>query len=108
MLDVWERIDVNVTHDRHDLTGNNEDETFKNRPMFEGNPRDPKDFHHISWTHLRLEETEKLSNYMQSNGIDITWWNNVKEGLQDPWEKLKANDVNNQMSCFTVRYPRRG
>ncbi len=40
MLDIWERIEVDVLHDRHDLTGNNNDETFQNRPMLEGNPKD--------------------------------------------------------------------
>lgn len=104
MLDVWERIEVYVTHDRHDLTGNNNDETFKNRPMFEGNPQDPKDFHHVNWTHLRLEETEKLARFMESKGLDTTWWQNVKKGQQDPWAKLKENDINGQMSCFTVQY----
>lgn len=104
MLDVWQRIEVYVTHDRYDLTGNNNDETYKNRPMFEGNPKDPRDFHHVRWAQLRINETEKLSQYMNSRGLDITWWTNVKNGKQDPWEKLKVNDINKQMACFQVSY----
>lgn len=104
ILDVWERIEVYVTHDRHDLTGNNNDETYKNRPMFEGNPSDPRDFHHITWIHTRIKEAAKLADYMESQRLDVTWWNNVKDGKQDPWEKVKINDVNKQMSCFNISY----
>ena len=43
-LDIWERIPVHVTHDRRDLTGNNNDQTFNSRNMdqLEGNPNNPK------------------------------------------------------------------
>ena len=102
MLDIWERIPVDVIHDRHDLTGNNGDETFHNRIMFEGNPRNPNDFHHQNWTNRRLAETDKIAQYMKSQGLDITWWNNVKLGTQDPWVKMKANDPNNQTSQHKV------
>jgi hypothetical protein len=27
----------------------------------------------------------------------MTFWHNVKKGTQDPWEKLKQNDINQQM-----------
>lgn len=103
-LDIWERIEVYVTHDRSDLTGNNDDDTFKNRTMsqLEGNPANPKDFHNPSWISLRMQETEKLSVYMREKGLDTTFWENIKAGTQDPWEKLKANDVNNQMTQFQI------
>lgn len=103
-LDIWERIEVYVTHDRSDLTGNNDDDTFKNRTMsqLEGNPANPKDFHNPSWISLRMQETEKLSVYMKEKGLDTTFWENIKAGTQDPWEKLKANDVNNQMTQFQI------
>ena len=102
---IWERIEVYVTHDRSDLTGNNDDATFKNRTMdqLEGNPTNPKDFHNPSWTMLRMKETEKLSVYMKEKGLDITFWENIKLGKQDPWEKLKVNDINNQMAHFTIK-----
>lgn len=103
-LDIWERIEVYVTHDRHDLTGNNKDETFKARNMseLEGNPNNPKDYHNPAWIKLRMAETEKLSQYMDLKGLDISWWNNIKSGKQDPWQKLKENDVNDQMKHFTI------
>lgn len=104
MLDIWERINVYVTHDRHDLTGNNDDETFKNRPMLEGNPADPRDFHSIRWNNLRMLDTEKLAMYMRSRSLSTVWWENVKMKKQNPWEKLRANDINNQMKQFTVSF----
>jgi hypothetical protein len=103
-LDIWERIDVWVTHDRHDLTGNNKDATFENRKMelLEGNPNNPRDFHNPAWIRLRIEETEKLNGFMKKQGLDTSWWENIKSGKQYPWEKLKANDVNNQMKQFSL------
>lgn len=102
MLDIMERIQVHVVHDRFDLTGNNNDGTFQQRQIFEGNPSDPRDFHHSSNSLRRMEDTERLANYMRSHGLDVSWWENVKSGKQDPWEKLKINDTNKQMVQFTL------
>jgi hypothetical protein len=104
MLDIWERIAVHVTHDRHDLTGNNKDEIFDNRPMLEGNPKDSRDFHHLSWIKRRTLDCEQLATYMKSIGLDTTWWENIKIGTQDPWEKLKINDINKQMQQFHISF----
>jgi hypothetical protein len=38
MLDIWERIPVWVLHDRADITGNNNDATFRERASLEGRP----------------------------------------------------------------------
>jgi hypothetical protein len=105
MLDIWERIDVHVTHDRHDLTGNNGDETYKSRTAFEGNPANPTDFHHIVNINKRMQECETLAVYMKSKGISTDWWEAVKSHKQDPWEKLKVNDVNGQMFQFNIPRP---
>ena len=102
MLDIWERINIHVTHDRHDLTGNNHDETYKGRTAFEGNPANPNDFHHISNISKRMAECEVLATYMKSKGISTEWWEGVKGRTQDPWVKLKENDVNNQMFQFSI------
>lgn len=108
LLDNFERIPVWVTHDRHDLTGNNNDATYQNRVMYEGNPNDPRDFHHMRWNLRRMEDVEKLSLYMDSRGIDTSWWKNVKLGTQDPWTKLQQNDVNNQCKQFQIPVNRAG
>jgi hypothetical protein len=101
MLDIMERIPVEVLHDRHDLTGNNKDETFLNRPMLEGNPMDPDDFHSIDQTGIRHADCAKIANYLQKEcDIDMKFFTNIFSGAQDPWEKLKLNDVNKQMVQF--------
>lgn len=100
MLDIWERIEVYATHDRHDLTGNNLDKTFKERISYEGNPSSPKDFHHISHINYRNQEADRIDAYMHSIGIGTDWWSRVKTGQQDPWAKLIINDVNHQMHQY--------
>jgi hypothetical protein len=89
MLDIFERIDFNFTHDRADITGNNDDETFKNRKYMEGNPSDPKDFGHQDMQNARVSSASKIAWYLdKTNQGDLTWWNAVKEGTQDPFEKM--------------------
>jgi hypothetical protein len=100
MLDIWQRIEVDVLHDRYDLTGNNADETFRNRPMLEGKPSDPRDFHSQQMIELRHQDCGKLAAYMVSKGLSIEFFENIFRGLQDPWEKLAKNDVNGQMVQF--------
>jgi hypothetical protein len=102
LLDIYERIPVWVTHDRHDLTGNNNDATYQNRIMYEGNPKDSRDFHHISWHLRRMSDAEKISTYLKSQGQVMSWWENVKNHKQDPWEKLKENDPNGQCKQYQM------
>jgi hypothetical protein len=101
MLDIWQRIPVHVLHDRHDLTGNNNDTTFQNRPMLEGNPRDPRDFHSVGQLNRRHNDCAKLADVLKNEyGHDLTFFENIFKGTQDPWEKLIKNDVNRQMTQF--------
>jgi hypothetical protein len=101
MLDIWERIPVDVTHDRYDLTGNNLDETFQKRAMLEGRPSDPNDFHSRPMMDLRHRDCAKLATYIRNVlGGDVTFFENIFWGKQDPWEKLAKNDVNRQMVQF--------
>lgn len=90
MLDIFERIDVEILHDRADLTGNNNDDTFKNRKYMEGNPSDPKDFGHPQMQQARVATAHKIAWFLEKTGQgDLTWWNNVKAGTQNPFEKMK-------------------
>jgi len=102
-VDIWERIDVNVVHDRADLTGNNLDATYKERELLEGNPSNPRDFHNPNMTRLRMQECDIIDEYLKSIGSTSTWWDRVRTGKQDPWEKLRENDINNQMRQFTLK-----
>lgn len=101
LLDIMERIPVEVLHDRHDLTGNNRDETFLNRPMLEGNPMDPMDFHSLAQSDLRHRDAARIADYLHNQcNISMKFFADVFAGTQDPWVKLKANDVNRQMMQF--------
>lgn len=100
MLDIYQRIPVDVLHDRFDLTGNNQDDIFAERRMLEGNPADPADFHSIQSLDLRYKDCAKLAAHMQTQGSSTEFFENIFKGTQDPWEKLAANDINSQMVQF--------
>jgi hypothetical protein len=97
MLDLIHIIDIYVTHDRLDLTGNNNDETEQERVRYEGNPNNPLDFHNPAFGQRRLEDASRIAAYMKAKNIDTTWWENVIAGKQDPWIKMRENDINGQM-----------
>lgn len=100
MLDIYQRIEVDVLHDRFDLTGNNGDDIYANRPMLEGKPDDPRDFHSQQMIDLRHRDAAKLATYMRSQGLSTEFFENIFKGIQDPWEKLARNDINRQMVQF--------
>ena len=100
MLDIVKTIPVMIHHERYDLTGENLDETFKERIMLENMPgQDPRDFNHITWRKRRIEETEKIADYLDSIGRDTTWFRDSMTGknpdiwarmvLQDPQKRLR-------------------
>jgi len=93
MLDIFERIDVKFIHDRADITGNNDDETFRNRKYMEGNPEDPADFGHPNMQQARVNTAHKIAWFLEAtNNGDLTWWEKVKAGEQDPFEKMIWKD----------------
>jgi len=89
MLDIFERIDVEFIHDRADITGNNDDETFQNRKYMEGNPSDPRDFGHADMQNARVATAHKIAWFLEKIGQKSEWWEEVKAGKQDPFEKMK-------------------
>lgn len=91
MLDIFERIDVEFLHDRADLTGNNDDETFRARKYMEGNPDDPRDFGHPQMQEARVKSAHKIAWFLEKIGQKSEFWENVKAGTQDPFEKMKQN-----------------
>jgi hypothetical protein len=88
MLDIFERIDVEFIHDRADLTGNNDDATFRNRKYMEGNPADPRDFGHTDMQNARVATAHKIAWFLTKTGRDTGWWNRVVAGDQNPFEKM--------------------
>lgn len=99
MLNIVKNINVEVLHDRFDITGNNHDATFKNRPMLEGNPADPRDFNHSTFRNKRLADANKIAWYLDRIGQRSDWFERVMLGQQDPWEYMigKEQDPNEQV-----------
>jgi len=93
-LDIWQRIDVWVTHDRFDLTGNNNDTTFQKRVMYEGNQNDPRDIHHPQWMSRRFADADKIAEYMESRGLSTQWYKDSKAGKINMYQKMHENDIN--------------
>jgi glycosyltransferase involved in cell wall biosynthesis len=103
LLDVMIRTDIQVDHERFDLVGEKPDSTYLEREMYEGRPEDPRDLNYSStvrWRHLMCD---RLAWFMKMQGRDISWWLNVRQGKQDPWEKMQANDVNKLTTIQQVR-----
>jgi len=102
MLDIMQNIEVQVTHDRHDLTGNNKDSTFDQRVMLEGNPTDPRDFNHKNWRLRRIQDAVKICEMLEAQGRDMSWFRSVLKGTQDPWAKMCSPeyDPNRQLSTY--------
>ena len=98
LLDIVERIDVKVDHNRYDLTGDNNDSTFKNRRIFEGNVSDPRDFNYVENRNKRLVEAQQLAKYLATKGYTLDHWNNAIIGKTDPWAKMLASDINGHLT----------
>lgn len=98
MLDIVVRIPINVEHDRYDLTGNNNDSTYRSRIIYENNHNDPKDFNYIENQKERINEANFIARYLIDQGYDLTHWENACAGKVDVWEKMLQSDVNKQMT----------
>lgn len=100
-LDLIEIVDIDVTHNQVELTKDSAD-PLKPKVRFEGSPNNPWDFHNRQVTQQRYNDCEIVADYIKTLGLDTTWWERVKLGEQDPWDKLRANDVNKQMVQYKV------
>lgn len=97
LLDRFCRIDVRVSHDRFDLTGNNNDNTYQRRILLEGNSDNPRDFNHDSYRSARFRDAKKIAWFLGCTGQQLEHWNMVLTGKADPWCKLIENDINKQV-----------
>lgn len=102
-LDIFERIDVHCDHNRYDITGVNNDATYQQRRIMEGDPSQPGDLNHPDMIKLRTTDAAKLATWMQDQGLDLTFFIEAWEGRQDPWAKMRANDTNNQVDTTARR-----
>ena len=88
MLDIMENVDIEVTHDRADITGNNNDEVFNERKYNEGNPKDPKDLHHQDMWNKRIADASKLAWYLERLGQKSLHWQKIVRKEINPMDKV--------------------
>lgn len=104
MLDIVKTVPIMITHERYDLTGENQDSTFEQREIFEGNPNDPRDFNHLNMRKIRLEEANKIADYLKKEyNREMSWFENALSGKHDVWEKMLAMDHKGLMTKHTIR-----
>lgn len=102
MLDIVVNIPVYVRHERCDLTGLNDDTTYRNRPMLEGNPSDPRDFNHTVWREIRLKEAVKLCEFIERKENRVCqWFRDACSGKINVWDKMMAADTQHRLTTTT-------
>jgi len=102
LADCFERIPVKVLHDRADLTGNNDDITYKEREYREGNIQDPMDINSLGFHNQKLQWAVKVVWLRKLLGQDTGWWDSFRRGEVDVWQKMMDNDINNQIVITKV------
>jgi hypothetical protein len=100
LLDIVVRIDVKVAHERFDLSGKNNDDTFKRRKIFEGDPAHVRDFNHINYRQKRLTDAGKLAVYLKAQGYALEHWQGILNQTSGPWEKMMTADINGHLKQY--------
>jgi len=103
MCNIVENIDVHCTHDRFDLTGNNNDETYNNRPQLEGHPDKPGDLNHADVIANRYQSCFKIMWYLRKIGQYNDHFDKSIHKKDSIWKHLEANDPSNLTSRFGVK-----
>ena len=101
MLDIVTTIPVMIEHERFDLTGKNDDDVYRNRPMLEGNPTHPRDFNHIDWRKRRIQDAMTIANYLVPLGYDLTHFKLGLENKINIWEKMIKLDKKGLMKQWS-------
>lgn len=102
LLDIVEDVPIFIEHERHDLTGKNQDATYQERQILEGNPSNPLDFLHMSYRQKRIEDGAKLAEHLkQTRGMELPHFDDAIAQRIDPWAKMMARDHKGLMA----RYP---
>ena len=100
IVDCFQRIEATVTHDRHDLTGNNDDATYAEREFLEGDPENPKDAFHPDMVALKQKYVEKVVWFLKCIGQDTGRWDKVLRKKVDAMALLHENDTNQHLGVF--------
>ena len=89
MLNIMRDVDIEVIHDRADITGNNNDETFRARKYNEGNPDQKGDLHHMDMVKLRYKDALKINWLLGLLGQPNTFLPEHLKNKTDPFVLLK-------------------
>ena len=100
IVDCFQRIEATVTHDRHDLTGNNDDATYAEREFLEGDPENPKDAFHPDMVALKQQYVEKVVWFLKCIGQDTGRWDKVLRKEVGAMALLHENDPNQHLGVF--------
>lgn len=100
VVDIFQRIEVTITHDRHDLTGNNDDTTYQEREFLEGDPTNPADSFHPDMIKLKDLYCRKVAWYLKRIGQDTGRWDKVVRKEVEPFALMHANDPNKHLGTF--------
>ena len=83
MFDIMKDVDIEVIHDRADITGNNNDSVFKERVYKEGHPDQEGDLHHVKMWNARTADASKLAWYLEKIGqISLHWKKIVRKEIE--------------------------
>ena len=94
LCNIMVNIPVSVIHDRFDLTGNNNDETYRNRTQTDGNREDPMDLNSKQMVLKRYTDCAKIMWYLDEIGDSNDHFEQSLQGKADPWKYQKLNDPN--------------
>ena len=94
LCNIMVNIPVSVIHDRFDLTGNNNDETYRNRPQTDVNREDPMDLNSKQMVLKRYTDCAKIMWYLDEIGDGNDHFEQSLQGKADPWKYQKLNDPN--------------
>ena len=100
IVDCFQRIEATVTHDRHDLTGNNDDTTYAEREFLEGDPENPRDAFHPDMVALKQQYVEKVVWFLKCIGQDTGRWDKVLQKEVGAMALLHENDPNQHLGVF--------
>ena len=103
VVDIFKRIKTTITHDRHDLTGNNNDTTYAEREFLEGDPTRVGDAFHPDMIKLKDFYCQKVAWYLKRIGQDTGRWDKVIRKEVDPFALMHENDPNKHLGRFNVK-----
>ena len=100
--DAFVRLKTVCTHDRADLTGNNDDEIYQTRVYHEGDITDPLDLNNPKFHVIKQQWAVKLDWYLKRIGQSTGYLDKWTNGGIDCWTAMNKNDPNKQMHQFKV------